>query len=46
MEGWDEKGDDLGGGVLNGRNANGELEHGGLGSLGLRMSFDDLEVCL
>ena len=46
MEGWNEKSDDLSGGVLNGRNANGELEHGGLGSLKLRVLFDDLEVCL
>ena len=46
MEGWNEEKDDLGSGVLNGRDANGELEHGGLGSLRLRMLFDDLKVCL
>ena len=46
MEGWDEEKDDLGSGVLNGRDANGELEHGGLGSLKWRVLADDLEVCL
>ena len=46
MEGWDEKDDDLGGGVLNGGDANGKLEHGGLGGGRLKMSSDNLEVCL
>ena len=46
MEGWDEKGDDFGGGVLYSRDANGELEQNGLRGLGLRMLFDNLEVCL
>ena len=46
MEGWNEEGDDLSGGVLNGRNANGELEQDGLRSLGLMMLFDNLEVCM
>ena len=46
MEGWDEKSDDLGSRVLNGRDANGELKHSELVGLMLKGLFDELEVCL
>ena len=46
MEGWDEKDDDLGGRVLNGRDANGKLEHGELVGVLLEGLFDELEVGL
>ena len=46
MEGWNKEKDDLGSGVLNGRDTHGELEHGGLESLQWRVLVDDLEVCL
>ena len=46
VEGWDEKDDDLGGRVLNGRDANGKLEHGELVGVLLEGLFDELEVGL
>ena len=46
VEGWNEEKDNLGSGVLYGRDTNGEMEHGGLESLKWRVLVDDLEVGL
>ena len=46
VEGWDEKGDDVGRGILNGRDTYRELKQVRLRCVGLLLLSDDLKIGL